>query len=133
MDSPRDALNGRSCILLSHKGDPSNMRYNNPGCLNAFLASFSRITVLFFWLARPVTFNTVFSTFIFPCLGILFLPITTLTYLFLWSPTGLQGLDWLWLGLAALLDILTIASAGYSNRDRIPGYPNSPTVPPTTP
>jgi len=108
------------------------MRNNNVGCLNAFLATFSRFTVLFFWIARPVAFNTVFSTFIFPCLGILFLPITTLMYLFLWSPAGLQGLDWLWIGLALFMDIFTIAGAGYTNRNRIPGYPSSTTVSPTT-
>jgi len=116
------------------------MQTNSAGCLNALLTTFSRFTVLFIWLARPAAFNAAFSTFIIPCLGILFLPITTLIYLFLWSPAGLQGLDWLWIGLAAFLDILTIASAVYSNRDRIPGSPSSPTAsttpptnPPTTP
>ena len=108
------------------------MRNNNAGCLNAFLATFSRITVLMIWLARPAAFNAAFSTFILPCLGILFLPITTLTYLLLWSSTGLQGLDWLWIGLAVLMDILTIGCAAYTNRDRMPGYSGSSTVPPTT-
>jgi len=81
------------------------------------------------WLARPALVNAAFNTFILPCLGFLFLPITTLMYVFLWSPTGLQGLDWLWIALAAFLDIATIATAGYSNRDRMPGYQNSTMTP----
>ena len=102
---------------------------SNSGCLTAFVASFSRITLLMVWLARPAAVNAAFSTFIFPCLGFLFLPITTLMYVFLWSATGLQGLDWLWLALAAFLDIATIGTAGYSNRDRMPGYQGSTVTP----
>jgi hypothetical protein len=41
-------------------------------------------------------------------------------------PGPIQGLDWLWLGLAVVVDIASIGSAGYSNRNRIPaGYPGS--------
>jgi hypothetical protein len=49
----------------------------------------------------------------------------------LWSPGfGLQGLDWLWVGLAAVLDILNIVGAGAANRNRIPaGYPGSTQTP----
>ena len=105
------------------------MRGNSSGCLTAFVASFSRITLLMIWLARPVLVNNAFNTFLLPCLGFLFLPITTLMYVFLWSPAGLQGLDWLWIALAAIMDLATIASAGYSNRERMPGYQNSTMTP----
>ena len=33
----------------------------------------------------------------------------------------IQGLDWLWLAIAVLLDIASIGGAGYANRNRIPG------------
>jgi hypothetical protein len=71
--------------------------------------------------------NEAFSTFIIPCLGFLFLPFTTLMYVILIQGVGtIQGLDWLWLGLAVLLDIASIAGAGAANRNRIPpGYPGS--------
>jgi hypothetical protein len=50
------------------------------------------------WLARPALMDAAFSTFIIPCLGFLFLPFTTLMYVFLIQGVGgLQGLDWLWL------------------------------------
>jgi len=79
------------------------------------------------WFARPAMMNSAFSTFIIPCLGFLFLPFTTLMYVILVQGANtIQGLDWLWLGLAALLDIASIAGAGVANRDRIPaGMPGS--------
>ena len=103
------------------------MRTNNSGCLTAFVSSFSRIMLLMVWFARPVMMNAAFSTFILPCLGFLFVPFTTLMYVFLIQGVGgIQGLDWLWLVLAFILDLGTIAGAGAANRNRIPqGYPGS--------
>jgi UDP-N-acetylmuramyl pentapeptide phosphotransferase/UDP-N-acetylglucosamine-1-phosphate transferase len=88
---------------------------------------FSRIMLLAAWFARPAMMNSAFSTFIIPCLGFLFLPFTTLMYVILVQGANtIQGLDWLWLGLAVLLDIASIAGAGVANRDRIPaGVPGS--------
>jgi hypothetical protein len=99
--------------------------------LTAFISSFSRWMLLFYWIARPVQMNAAFNTFIFPCLGLLFLPITTLMYLLLIQGVGtIQGLDWLWLILAVVLDLGTLGGAGYANRNRIPaGYPGSPQTP----
>ena len=57
----------------------------------------------------------------------MFLPFTTLMYVFLMQGVGtIQGLDWLWLFLAVVLDIASIGGAGAANRNRIPaGYPGS--------
>jgi len=83
--------------------------------------------LLIYWIARPAQMNLAFSTFILPCLGFLILPFTTLMYVWLiQGPGGIQGLDWLWIALAVVLDVATIAGAGAANRDRIPaGYPGS--------
>ncbi len=98
------------------------MRSNNTGCLTAFVSSFSRIMLLMYWIARPVQMNAAFNTFIIPCLGFLFLPFTTLIYVWLVQGVGgIQGLDWLWLILAVLMDLATIGSAGYANRNYFPG------------
>jgi hypothetical protein len=108
------------------------MRNNNAGCLSALLPAFSRIMLLMYWIARPVAMDAAFHTFILPCLGFLFLPFTTLMYVWL-VPGGIQGLDWLWLILAVLLDLSSIAGAAAANRNRIPaGIPGS-TQPPTNP
>ena len=105
------------------------MRTNNSsGCLTAVVSSFSRIMLLFAWIARPALMDATFGSFIMPCLGFLFLPFTTLMYVFLMQGVGstIQGLDWLWLFLAVVLDIASVAGAGAANRDRIPaGYPGS--------
>jgi hypothetical protein len=100
---------------------------NNSGCLTAFVSSFSRIMLLFAWIARPALMNATFSTFILPCLGFMFLPFTTLMYVFLKQGVGtIQGLDWLWLFLAVILDLASVGAAGAANRNRIPaGYPGS--------
>ena len=82
-----------------------------------------RFATLIWWLFNPARFSAAFGSFIWPILGIIFAPFTTLMYLIVWSPvTGIYGLDWLWLGLAVLADIGSYAGGGYGNRDRIPGY-----------
>ena len=96
------------------------MRNNSSGsgCLTAFVSSFSRIMLLFAWIARPNLMDAAFGTVIIPCLGFLFLPFTTLMYVILIQGVGsIQGLDWLWLFLAAVLDIASIGAAGATNRN----------------
>ena len=109
---------------------------NSAGCLAGFLASFSRFFLIFAWLARPLAFNVVFSgSWILPCLGIMILPFTTLMYVFLVTNgvgRSLSGLDWLWLILAAMIDLASIGAAGAANRNQIPqGYPGA--LPPEHP
>ena len=94
-------------------------------CLFAMFAGFfPRIATLLLWLARPALFSPAFGgAWLWPLLGVIFLPFTTLMYVILWGPAGnLTGWDWMWLILAVFLDVSHYASAGYANRDRIPGY-----------
>ncbi len=91
------------------------------GCLFAIFAGmFPRLAVLLIWLARPILFSAAFGGFwLWPILGVIFLPFTTLMYVLLWMPgVGLIGLDWLWLTLAVLIDLGGFGSTGYANRDR---------------
>jgi hypothetical protein len=94
------------------------------GCLFAiFAGAFPRLAVLFIWLARPALFSAAFGgSFVWPILGVMFVPLTTLMFVLLWSPAGLVGWDWFWLALAFMLDLGSIGSSGYANRDRVPGY-----------
>ena len=113
------------------------MRSNNAGCLNAIIAFFSRIVLLTMWIGRPVQFQAAFGgSWFLPCLGFLFLPFTTMVYVWLQTASAqpLTLLEWLLLGLCVVLDIFSIGSAGYTNRNRIPaGYPGSTTPPPSQP
>jgi hypothetical protein len=105
------------------------------GCLTAFAVGFSRMFLIFAWIARPVYFQTVFNgSWIIPCLGILILPFTTLMYAILVTNSvgGIQGLDWLWLFLAVVVDLAGAGAAAAANRDRVPqGYPGA--LPPSNP
>lgn len=95
------------------------------GCLFAiFSGAFPRFATLLIWMARPVLFSSAFgASWLWPLLGIAFLPFTTLMYVLLWSPgVGVSGFDWFWLALAALIDISGWAGSGYANRDRMSTY-----------
>jgi hypothetical protein len=99
-------------------------------CLFAMFAGFfPRLGTLFIWLARPTMFSAAFGgSWLWPILGIIFLPFTTLMYVILWSPgIGLTTGDWLWLILAVVLDVMHWAQMGYNNRNKYPGYTTSST------
>lgn len=80
-----------------------------------------RFAILIWWLFRPILFNAMFTTWIWPLLGLIFLPWTLLMYLIV-GGGGIIGFDWIWLGLALVADIASYAGGAYGNRDRIPGY-----------
>ena len=95
------------------------------GCLFAMFAGlFPRLGLFIIWIARPVMVDAAFSTWIWPLLGFIFLPFTTLMYVILWQAGGLNGWDWFWVGLAAVLDIGHWASS-WTQRRQVPGYPAS--------
>jgi hypothetical protein len=102
------------------------------GCLTGLVAGTSRIFLLFAWLARPVQWNATFAGFIWPCLGFLFLPFTTLMYYVLQTgqPGPIAGIDWLWIILAVVIDLASAGAAAAANRNRIPaGMPGSTQAP----
>ena len=106
-------------------------------CLFALMAGmFPRLGTFILWLARPAMFSAAFNgSWFWPILGIVFLPFTTLMFVILWSPGGLVGWDWMWLGLAVVLDLTHYGSTAYSNRQQIPGLKDTsaaPATPPTT-
>ncbi|MDX1437059.1 MAG: hypothetical protein R3335_09625 [Anaerolineales bacterium] len=85
-----------------------------------------RFAAIIWWLVQPVRWvgNTdlsAFSSILWPILGIIFLPWTTLMYVIL-APGGITGiLEWGLLILMLVFDIGAYAGGGYGNRDRIPG------------
>ena len=77
------------------------------GCLLAvFAGMFPRFALLIFWVARPERMDATFTSFVWPVLGIIFFPFTTLIYVLLYTPAiGVTGSDWWWIGLAVVLDL----------------------------
>ena len=97
------------------------------GCLFVMFAGlFPRLGLFMLWIARPNMVDAAFDTFIWPLLGIIFLPFTTLMYVILYQGGGLSGFDWFWIGLAVLFDVGHTVTA-YSQRRQMPGYPKSVT------
>ena len=59
-----------------------------------------------------------------PLLGIIIAPYTTVFYMLVWSPTGIQGWDWLWIAMGVLLDVMKWSSwAKYRNENEY--YPET--------
>ena len=70
------------------------------------IALFSRIALLVVWLTTPLVNRAFHGGWFMPLLGILFLPITTLTYVLVYYISGsVTGWGWLWVVLAILLDL----------------------------
>ena len=87
-------------------------------CLVAvFLLLGPRVGILLWWLFDMSRWERAFSTFIWPLLGAIFLPWTTLAYVFVF-PGGVTGLDWLLMVFAILLDISSYTGGGRETRRR---------------
>lgn len=84
-----------------------------------------RIGILVYWLLPlgRIQFNLAFNSFIWPLLGLIFLPWTTLMYVIIFP---VVGFDWIWLALALMADIGSYGGGAYSNRSRLPGYGRAP-------
>ncbi len=94
----------------------------------AFLSLFllgPRVAGAIWWLIQPIRWATAFNGlagglwWIWPTLGLVFLPWTTIMYVIV-APGGVTGWDWLWIGLMLVADIGS--STGGYGRKRIPGY-----------
>ena len=76
-----------------------------------------RFGIVVWWLVDPSRWDRLFSTFIWPFLGFLFVPWTTLIYVAV-GVGGVRGFDWIWIGLALVADLSSYGGAGYGNRER---------------
>ena len=82
-----------------------------------------RAAILIWWLINPVRWQATFSSFIWPLLGFLFVPWTTLMYVIVFPITGF---DWIWLAIALFADIGSYTGGAYGNRNQMPGYGRAP-------
>lgn len=81
-----------------------------------------RAAIFFWWLVNPGRWERAFDTWIWPFLGFLFVPWTTLTFVIV-APNGTAAdLDWMWLALAFVVDLSSFIG-GYAGRRNYPGYP----------
>lgn len=91
-------------------------------CLFTALVFFGpRFAIIVWALLEPIRWQTAFDSFVWPMLGFLFLPWTTLSYALV-AVGGVAGGDWLIVGLGLVLDILAWTGGGYGNRRRMTTY-----------
>jgi hypothetical protein len=76
------------------------------GCLLILLTGLApRLAAVLYWIVRPGRWDAAFSSsWLWPVLGVIFLPITTIVWVLV-APAGVAGLDFLWLGIAVFLDL----------------------------
>jgi hypothetical protein len=102
------------------------------GCCLATLifGLISRIAILLWWLVDRPLFTDAFKNLILPgnvsfpawlwtLAGAIFLPWTTLAYIFLF-PGGIVGYEWIVLGVALVIDLAGHGGT-YRHRSRVPG------------
>ena len=76
-----------------------------------------RFAFLLVWLFDTSRVNAAFSTVIWPLLGVIFAPWTTLMYVIVWGPlNGVSGFGWVIVAFGVLLDLATYSSRMASNR-----------------
>jgi hypothetical protein len=93
------------------------------GCLLAFgIAVAPRVVLILAWIFSDRWAVVWGGDFLVPALGIAFAPFTTVMYMLVWSPAGIQGWDWLWILLGVVLDIGHYGQMA-ANRKQVPGYP----------
>jgi len=85
------------------------------------LASFAflgpRIGVIIWWLLDPSRFAAVFDTILWPILGVILVPWTTAAYVLV-SRNGIEGLDWVWIILALLIDLSSAGGSAWSTKKK---------------
>jgi hypothetical protein len=75
-----------------------------------------RIALLFWWIFGDRV-DLAFDSWVWPLLGLVFLPWTTLAYLLVWSPAaGVEGVEWIVVALGFLVDVLSYSGRAVQSR-----------------
>ena len=77
-----------------------------------------RLAILVWWIYTPVYISSLFQSWIWPLLGWVFLPWSTLMYMTV-AGGGIVGFDWIIVGIGIFADIGTYLG-GYRERERAP-------------
>ena len=87
-------------------------------CCLALIAGFIGPRVaLFIWWAFGNKVDAAFDSWVWPLLGLVFLPWTTLAYVIAWGPLeGVSGLGWLLVAIGLAGDIFTYSARSAKSR-----------------
>jgi hypothetical protein len=85
-------------------------------CLVIFALIFSpRLVMVIWWLLDMARWSSTFDSILLPILGFVLAPWTTLMYVLV-APGGINGIDWLLLGGAALVDLASLGGGAARRR-----------------
>lgn len=86
-------------------------------CFVLLLAGFGpRIAIVAIWLFGDRV-DHAFGSWVWPLLGVLVAPWTTLAYLVVWSPVGgVSGWEWILVGLGVALDVASYVAKPVQRR-----------------
>jgi hypothetical protein len=93
------------------------------GCLFLLIALLSpRLGIIFLWAFTNYVVPRSFDTWIWPLLGLIFLPWTTLLYILVAAPAGgISFWGWLFVALGLLMDLSSHANS-YASRSQAQAY-----------
>ncbi|HEX6475371.1 MAG TPA: hypothetical protein VF114_09850 [Candidatus Limnocylindria bacterium] len=80
-----------------------------------------RAVLFLWWIIYPAMWNAVFDTFLFPLLGIVFVPWTTLMFVLV-GQGGIVGFEWVWMALAVAADVFSYTGGAVGGRGRVGSY-----------
>ena len=90
-------------------------------CLVIFALIFSpRLVMVIWWLLDMARWSAAFDNVLVPILGFILGPWTTLMYVLV-APGGVTGIDWLWLGVAVVVDLGSLGGGAARRRARSDG------------
>ena len=87
-------------------------------CCLALTAGFlgPRIALAVWWIFGDKV-DLAFDSWVWPLLGLIFLPWTTLAYVLVWSPiVGVDGAEWIIVALGVVADVATYSSRAAASR-----------------
>jgi hypothetical protein len=86
-------------------------------CLFALLGAVApRLALILMWLFTD-WIGRAFDSFVIPLLGFIFLPLTTVIYVFV-APNGLSTFNWILLIVGVLIDLGSYGGGAYGRRGR---------------
>jgi hypothetical protein len=80
-----------------------------------------RIAVIAIWIFGDRV-DFAFDSWIWPLLGVIFLPWTTLAYLITWDPAGVDVWEWLLILLGFVADVASYSARSAAKRYQRPAY-----------
>ena len=104
-----DASSGTGQRQQMHQKQPAPVRSKSRR-QQWLLGLLARVALVVIWVTTPLVTRAFQGGWLVPLLGLLFLPVTALTYTIVFALAGsVTGLGWLWVAGAVLLDLASHA------------------------